>query len=37
MVSQLGDRLLEAEINPVFVLPVGQGVRAVDGVAVLKS
>jgi acetate---CoA ligase (ADP-forming) len=27
--------LLEAEINPVFVLPQGQGVRAADGVVVL--
>jgi len=35
MAGQLGDRLLEAEINPLFVLPHGQGVRAVDGVAVL--
>lgn len=35
MVAQLGDRLLEAEINPVFVLPEGQGVRAADGVVVL--
>lgn len=35
MVAQLGDRLVEAEINPVFVLPQGQGVCAADGVAVL--
>ncbi|MFI8616306.1 acetate--CoA ligase family protein [Acidovorax sp. NPDC077693] len=35
MAAQLGDRLLEAEINPVFVLPQGQGVRAADGVVVL--
>ena len=35
MTAQLGDRLIEAEINPVFVLPQGQGVRAADGVAVL--
>jgi acyl-CoA synthetase (NDP forming) len=35
MAAQLGDRLVEAEINPVFVLPQGQGVRAADGVAVL--
>ncbi|MGC2780070.1 MAG: acetate--CoA ligase family protein [Bradyrhizobium sp.] len=35
MAAQLGDRLVEAEINPVFVLPAGQGVRAADGVAVL--
>ena len=30
-----GERLLEAEINPLFVLPAGQGVRAADGVVVL--
>ena len=36
MAAQLGDRLLEAEINPLFVLPAGQGVRAADGVVVLK-
>jgi hypothetical protein len=35
MVAQLGDRLVEAEINPLFVLSAGQGVRAADGVAVL--
>lgn len=35
MAAQLGDRLVEAEINPVFVLPLGQGVRAADGVLVL--
>lgn len=35
MAAQLGDRLLEAEINPVFVLPAGRGVRAADGVVVL--
>lgn len=35
MTVQLGDRLVEAEINPVFVLPEGQGVRAADGVVVL--
>ncbi len=35
MAAQLGDRLVEAEINPVFVLPRGQGVRAADGVVVL--
>ncbi|OUM00005.1 acetate--CoA ligase family protein [Variovorax sp. JS1663] len=37
MTAQLGERLIEAEINPVFVLPEGQGVRAVDGVAVLAG
>jgi acyl-CoA synthetase (NDP forming) len=36
MAAQLGDRLVEAEINPVFVLPQGQGVKAADGVVVLK-
>jgi acyl-CoA synthetase (NDP forming) len=35
MTLQLGERLLEAEINPLFVLPAGQGVRAADGVLVL--
>ncbi|MEI8402368.1 MAG: acetate--CoA ligase family protein, partial [Alcaligenaceae bacterium] len=35
MVAALGDRLLEAEINPLFVLEQGQGVRAADGIAVL--
>ncbi len=37
MVAQLGERLMEAEINPLIVLRGGQGVRAVDGVAVLGS
>lgn len=35
MAAALGDRLVEAEINPLFVLPVGQGVRCADAVAVL--
>jgi acyl-CoA synthetase (NDP forming) len=35
MVVSLGDRLIEAEINPLFVLPAGQGVRAADGLVVL--
>jgi len=35
MTAQLGERLVEAEINPVFVLPQGHGVRAADGVVVL--
>ena len=35
MAAQLGERLVEAEINPLFVLPEGQGVRAADGVAVV--
>lgn len=37
MAAQLGNRLVEAEINPVFVLAEGQGVRAADGVAVLAG
>lgn len=36
MVEHLGDRMVEAEINPLMVLPRGQGVRAVDGVAVFR-
>ena len=36
MAMQLGERLVEAEINPLFVLPQGQGVRAADGVVVLR-
>ncbi|WP_422290320.1 acetate--CoA ligase family protein [Hydrogenophaga sp.] len=35
MAAQLGDRLVEAEINPVFVRTQGQGVSAADGVVVL--
>jgi acyl-CoA synthetase (NDP forming) len=37
MTVQLGERLIEAEINPVFVLAQGQGVRAADGVVVLAQ
>jgi acyl-CoA synthetase (NDP forming) len=35
MAVQLGSHLLEAEINPIFVLPEGRGVCAADGVAVV--
>lgn len=35
MVASLGDKLIEAEINPLFVLPDGQGVKAADGIAIL--
>jgi acetate---CoA ligase (ADP-forming) len=35
MAWQLGPRIVEAEINPVFVLHEGQGVLAADGVAVI--
>ena len=37
MAAQMGARLVEAEINPLFVLPEGLGVRAADGVAVLAG
>jgi len=37
MTAALGSRLIEAEINPLFVLSAGQGVRAADGVAVLGT
>lgn len=36
MAAAAGERLSEAEINPLFVLPEGQGVLAVDGLAVLR-
>ena len=36
MVLELGDRLMEAEINPLFVLNEGSGVLAADGLAVLR-
>ncbi|MCA1492344.1 acetate--CoA ligase family protein [Sinorhizobium alkalisoli] len=36
MAVALGDRLEEAEINPVFVLPEGSGVRAGDALVVLR-
>ena len=35
MAEAAGQRLMEAEINPLFVLAAGRGVRAVDGLAVL--
>lgn len=37
MVHCLGDQLLEAEINPVFVRDRGRGVMAADGVVVLAA
>jgi acyl-CoA synthetase (NDP forming) len=37
MAAQLGSRLVEAEINPLFVLPDNQGVRAADGLVVLAA
>ena len=35
LVARLDDRLAEAEINPLFVLPEGGGVRAADGLVAL--
>jgi acetate---CoA ligase (ADP-forming) len=37
MVEQLGERLITAEINPLFVLPAGEGVKAADAVMVLAA
>jgi succinyl-CoA synthetase beta subunit len=37
MVSSIGNDLLEAEINPLFVLPNGNGVKAADGVVVVAA
>ncbi|WP_431282414.1 acetate--CoA ligase family protein [Humitalea sp. 24SJ18S-53] len=36
MGEAIGSRLMEAEINPLFVLPLGRGVVAADGLAVLS-
>jgi hypothetical protein len=37
LADALGDRLVEAEINPLVVLPEGHGVRGVDAIAVLAG
>jgi acyl-CoA synthetase (NDP forming) len=37
MGEALGDSLVTAEVNPLFVLPEGQGVRAADALAVLAE
>ena len=37
MLEAIGSELQEAEINPLFVLPQGQGVIAADGVVVVKA
>src|SRR5690606_35179968 len=37
MVAALGNHLLEAEINPLFVLPRGEGAIAADAVVVLTE
>jgi len=36
MGDALADRLLEAEINPLVVLPAGRGICAVDGLVILR-
>ncbi|MDB5802946.1 MAG: CoA-binding domain protein [Betaproteobacteria bacterium] len=36
MAESLGERLAEAEINPLFVLPRGEGVLAADGLMLLN-
>ncbi len=36
LAARLDDCLVEAEINPLFVMPEGQGVKAADGLAVLQ-
>jgi succinyl-CoA synthetase beta subunit len=36
-VSSIGKNLVEAEINPLFVLPRGNGVKAADGVVVVAA
>jgi acetate---CoA ligase (ADP-forming) len=37
MIATLGPRLGEAEINPLFVLPEGRGVRTGDGLVILQD
>ncbi len=37
MAATLDERLVEAEINPLFILPRGQGVAAADALVVLKA
>jgi acetate---CoA ligase (ADP-forming) len=36
MAARFGDRLAEAEINPLFILDAGEGVVAADGLVVLR-
>ena len=36
MTLALGERMIEAEINPLFVLPEGQGVIAADGLVIAR-
>ena len=34
---KLADRLIEVDVNPLFVLPAGRGVKAADALVVLKA
>jgi hypothetical protein len=36
LVACLDDRLIECEINPIFVFADGKGVKAADGIAVFS-
>jgi len=36
LVAFMGERLVECEINPVFVFEKGRGIKAADGIVVLK-
>ncbi len=36
LVACLDDRLIECEINPIFVFPEGRGIKAADGIAVFN-
>jgi acyl-CoA synthetase (NDP forming) len=36
LVACLDDRLIECEINPLFVFPEGKGIKAADGIAVFS-
>lgn len=36
MAAAAGERLIEAKVNPLFALPEGQDVRAVEGLIVLR-
>ena len=36
LVACLYDRLIECEINPIFVFPEGRGIKAADGIAVFS-
>jgi succinyl-CoA synthetase beta subunit len=37
MAAQLDGRLAELDINPLMVLPEGQGVKAVDGLVLFRD